>query len=63
MGFEAFCSPNDVEFMQPAISSSQDFQAQLDDIENELTWFDNLGEGREGESAVQQGGMGSKVVG
>lgn len=63
MGFEVFCSPNDVEFMQPAISSSQDFQAQLDDIENELTWFDNLGEGREGESAVQQGGMGSRVVG
>lgn len=63
MGFEVFCSPNDMEFMQPAISSSQDFQAQLDDIENELTWFDNLGEGREGESAVQQGGMGSRVVG
>ena len=63
MGFEVFCSPNDMEFMQPTISSSQDFQAQLDDIENELTWFDNLGEGREGESAVQQGGMGSRVVG
>ena len=35
----------------------------MDDIENELTRFDNLGEGREGESAVQQGGMGSRVVG
>ena len=63
MGFEVFCSPNDVEFMQPAISSSQDFQAQLDDIENKLTRFDNLGEGREGESTVQQGGMESRVVG
>lgn len=49
---------------QPMSASFHNFQDQLDEIDGELTWYDDyMGEDTEGELVVQQCGVGSQVVG
>ena len=45
---------------QPMSASFHNFQDQLDEIDGELTWYDdNMAEDTEGELVVQQCGVGS----
>ena len=48
---------------QPEASSNRNFQDQLDEIDGELTRYDDMEEDTKGELAVSQSWVGSQVVG
>ena len=48
---------------QPETSSNRNFQDQLDEIDGELTRYEDMGEETKGELAVPQSWVGSQAVG